>query len=47
MSKPKSPDKPDNEETEKVEINQTPKTLTGRLAAPTILTRPKTTREDY
>ena len=47
MSKAKSPSKTDNEETEKVEINQPQKTLTGRLAAPTILTRPKTIREDF
>ena len=47
MLKAKSPNKTDNKETEEVEINQTPKTITGRLAAPTILTRPKTTREDY
>ena len=47
MSKPKSPDKSDNEKTEKVEASKNSKTVVGRLASPAILTRPKTTREDF
>jgi len=47
MSKPKSPNKTDNKETEEVEASKNSKTVVGRLASPAILTRPKTTREDF